>query len=116
MNDIREAVSQANHPLATDPTDFGKWLRCQVHRQDSVGALARVAAQDPYWPGGTSRMVVRNYFMNMGAREFVLDSVKASWDEFEKQQQKMRTTKRRKAEKAARQKQQQMNRRRRGKR
>lgn len=114
MTDLRESVEAAPKPLATDTTPFGAWLRCQVHRHDPVGALARVAAMDPYWPGGTSRQQVRDYFVKMGARDFVLQSVRAAWDEFEKHERKQRTVARRKAEKVARKTQQRVNRRRRG--
>ncbi len=107
--------STEQYPLLVDATPFGQWLRCQIHRQDPVGALARVATHDPYWPGGTSRASVQSYFQKMGAREFVMNSVKLSWDEFDQSQRRDRTVARRKAEKAARRKQQKINRARRRK-
>jgi hypothetical protein len=108
---MAEQVGGMPKPLATDGTPFGMWLRTQQHRKDRVGALARVAAQDPYWPGGESRAQVREYFVKMGARDFVLASVKQSWDEFEAQQRRDRTKGKRKAAKAARKTQQKARRR-----
>lgn len=81
---MRERVAKMEHPIFVDETPFGKWLRSQSHRKDRVGGLARVACKDPFWPGGGTRAKTTEYYKKMGAREFVLGSVKLAWDEFER--------------------------------
>lgn len=105
-------AAQMPKPVFTSDLPFDKWIRAQVHRHDRVGALARVIVQDPSWPTGKGRTQVREYFLKMGAREFVLQSVKHAWDDFEKHQRVTRSKARRKPERQARKKQQQVNRRR----
>lgn len=88
---LRSQVGKMHHPLLQDPSPFGSWLRSQVSRQDRVGAVARVAAQDPSWPGGGSRQKVISYFLDMGAREFVRASINQAWDEFDRLEKRARS-------------------------
>jgi hypothetical protein len=67
-----------------------------------VGSLARVASQDPFWPGGGDRGALTGYFMKMGARSFVLQSLRRAWDEFETSQRRAASKARRKAQRQAR--------------
>lgn len=88
---VRDVVGKMHHPILDDATPFGVWLRAQVKRQDRVGGLARVAVKDPHWPGGDSRQKVVNYFMSMGARDFVRATVNIAWDEFDKLEKRARS-------------------------
>jgi YozE SAM-like fold len=88
--------------LVPEDPPFDRWLRGQAHRKDRVGSLARVMAKDPEWPGGVSRAVVADYFRGQGAREFVMESVRLAWDEFEKQQRRARNRDKNRAAKTAR--------------
>ena len=109
---VAARVAATPKPILSSEQPFDVWLRSQVHRKDRVGALARVAVGDPTWPGGRSRNVTREYFVTMGARQFVLDSVKVAWDEYEKQARRDRTKSKRTAQKQARKVQQAQTRRR----
>lgn len=88
---LREHAAQMRHPILDDTTPFGIWLRSQLKRQDRVGGLARVAVKDPFWPGGESRQKVVDYFMSMGARDFVRATVNIAWDEFDKLEKRARS-------------------------
>lgn len=111
----RELPQTLDHPahpevrpttLVADNSDFGRWLRTQQPRKDRVGALARVAIQDTTWPGGDEIEVLRRYFREMGAREFVMNSLNQAWSEFtrikSRESKKQRTRARNRAARAAR--------------
>lgn len=100
---LTEAVKGMPKPLHTDKSPFGIWLRKQLGRKnDAIGALARVANQDPTWPGGWDIKKLRTYFRQMGARDFVMASLDAAWREHEKSVKKTKNRIKKKAQKAAR--------------
>lgn len=68
--------------LQADESGFGRWLQKQAGRDDSVGGLAESALKDPGWPGGESIRGLRDYFLRMGAREFLLASLDQAWKEY----------------------------------
>lgn len=105
MAQIREELGQRrpkDYPLAKDPNGFGRWLRTQIHRQDRVGALARVATQDPTWPSPETRRETMDYFVRMGARSFVRQTVTTAWDEYDRLQKRQANRAKNKAVRAAR--------------
>lgn len=60
--------------------------------------------QDPYWPGGKDRGVLASYFQKMGARQFVMQSVREAWDEFEAHKRRSGTRDKARAARQARKK------------
>lgn len=101
---LRKKLGETAHPLKTDSSAFGQWLRSQIKRKDPVGQLARVASGDPFWPGGADFRALRKYFVDMGARQHVLRSLDMAWDEFNKDQKRASGKAKRKAQKEARRK------------
>lgn len=85
--EARDKALAQGHGFPSDHSPFANWLRAQTKRRDPVGRLARVAVKDPVWPGSQTRKQVADYLTSMGAREFVMRSVKSAWDEFERHQQ-----------------------------
>lgn len=99
---IQTMRAKGQLPIQDDDSPFARWLLTQVHRRDRVGSLARVAAQDPTWPGGEKRSVLTAYFLSMGARPFVLASLTAAWEDFEKSLKRQANKAKRQQQKQAR--------------
>lgn len=85
-----EEKAKRTATIWTDTSPFAVWLRSQQQRRDRIGALARVAVKDPFWPTGASRERLARYFQEMGARDFVMQSVRMAWDEFSKVEKRER--------------------------
>ena len=63
---------------------FGSWLLTQGHRQDAVGALARVAVNDEGWGHGWTVKEARDYLMyELKTRPFVLSTLTVAENEYE---------------------------------
>ena len=65
---------------------FVRWLKQQGQRQDPVGALAREAAFDYFWPARKAGLRGwRTYMLSRGASDEVLAALDRAWAEFTQQ-------------------------------
>jgi len=68
--------------LEPEPT-FTSWLSFNRWRSDPIGDLARDAYTDPLWPHACHYKQFRVYLEGRHARDAVLESLNAAWNEFE---------------------------------
>lgn len=75
----------ANTPDPThyrQPTPFWRWLRFQYRRNDGVGHLARLVAEDAEWPRSQVYAVYQEYLIERNANLPTLAALQRAWREW----------------------------------
>ena len=65
--------------------NFTNWLQNQQCREDSIGDLARDAAQDSGWPTEDDLNIYIIYLESQGACDGAMDAIRMAWDEYKKE-------------------------------
>lgn len=102
----RDAMLAKGEGFPADHSAFANYVRTIVRapRRDNVAALAAIIVKDPLWPGAVSRAQTADYFKSLNARPFLLQTLRALWDEFDQHQRREASKVKRRAARAARKK------------